>query len=169
VNEILSFITPRTKSVFEEYGFKKDEIEASLQGLCTDPYDQFCKTQALHSFRKSGTEFGKLYEVYKRAKGQLEKPAAAPFQSGLATEPAEKELMRALDVLHKHWKTTINDRQYLEAFRMIAKLQAPLAKLFDTVKILADDSKLRENRIALLQKVFTPFQELIDFSKIQEL
>ncbi len=167
VNEILSFITARAKSVFEEYGFKKDEIEASLQGLCTDPYDQFCKTQALHSFRKSGTEFGKLYEVYKRAKGQLEKPAGAPFQSGLALEPAEKELMHALDVLHKDWKMTIRDRQYLEAFRMIAKLQAPLAKLFDTVKILADDSKLRENRIALLQQVFTPFQELIDFSKIQ--
>jgi glycyl-tRNA synthetase len=169
VNEILSFITARAKSVFEEYGLKKDEIEASLQGLCNDPYDQFCKTQALHAFRRSGTEFAKLYEVYKRAKGQLERPAAAAFQPALATEPAEKELMRALDALQKHWKAVIKDREYLQAFRMVAKLQAPLAKLFDTVKILADDAKLRENRIALLQKVFAPFQELLDFNKIQEL
>ena len=76
--------------------------------------------------------------------------------------------MQALDVLHKHWKETLGERNYLEAFRMIAKLQAPLAKLFDTVKILADDLQLRDNRIALLQKVFSPFQELLDFSKIQE-
>lgn len=169
VQEILAFITARAKSVFEEYGFKKDEIDASLQGLCTNPYDQFCKTQALHEFRGMGKEFSKLFEVYKRAKGQLEKPATASFQPALALEPAEKELMHALDLLQKHWKATLKERKYLEAFRMIAKLQPPLAKLFDTVKILAEDPKLRDNRIALLQKVFTPFQELLDFSKIQEI
>ncbi len=50
------------------------------------------KQQALHAFRASGSEFAKLYEVYKRAKGQLEKPATASFNPALATEPAEKEL-----------------------------------------------------------------------------
>ncbi len=169
IQEILTFITARAKSVFEEYGFKKDEIDASLQSLCFDPYDQFCKTQALHAFRSTGKEFAKLFEVYKRAKGQLEKPALASFQPKLAVESAEKELMHALDTLQKHWKETIKERKYLDAFRMIAKLQVPLAKLFDTVKILADDPQLRENRIALLQKVFAPFQELLDFSKIQEI
>lgn len=168
VQEILSFLTARAKSTFEEYGFKKDEIEASLQGLCSDPYDQFCKTQALHAFRSSGKEFAKLFEVYKRAKGQLEKPADATFSSALVTEPAEKELAQALQTLHKHWKTTLNERQYLDAFRMIAKLQTPLAKLFDEVKILCDDLKVRANRIALLQNVFKYFQELLDFNKIQD-
>ncbi|MGC1878213.1 MAG: glycine--tRNA ligase [Rhabdochlamydiaceae bacterium] len=168
VQEILSFITARSKSVFEEYGFKKDEIDASLQGLCSDPYDQFCKIEALHAFRSTGKEFSKLFEVYKRAKGQLEKPTSTSFQTSLALEPAEKELVHALDILQKHWKVTIKERKYLEAFRMIVKLQAPLAKLFDTVKILADDVKLRDNRIALLQKVFSLFQELLDFSKIHE-
>lgn len=169
VQEILIFMTARAKSVFEEYGFKKDEIDASLQGLCSNPYDQFCKTQALHAFRSTGTEFAKLFEVYKRAKGQLEKPTSTLFQPALALEPAEKELVHALDILQKHWKVTINERKYLDAFRQIAKLQAPLAKLFDTVKILADDPQLRDNRIALLQKVFSPFQELLDFSKIQDI
>lgn len=169
IDEILSFLTARAKSVFEEAGFKKDEIDASLQGLCTDPFDQFCKTEALHTFRRSGLEFHKLFEVYKRAKGQLEKPATTSFVPALATEPAEKQLMQALNDLQKHWKEALHERRYLTAFQMIAKLQMPLAKLFDTVKILADDPKLRENRIALLQKVFGLFQQLLDFSKIQEL
>ncbi len=168
VQEILGFITARARSVFEDYGFKKDEIEASLQGQCDDPYDQFCKTQALHQFRKSGAEFAKLFEVYKRAKGQLEKPASVPFNPALATEPAERELVQVLDHLQKHWHETLQDKRYLEAFKMLSTLQPPLAKLFDTVKIMADDSKLRENRIALLQKVFEPFQALLNFGKIQE-
>lgn len=168
VQEILSFITARAKSVFEDYGFKKDEIEASLQGACTNPYDQFCKIEALHAFRSSGIEFAKLCEVYKRAKGQLEKPATTEFNASLATEPAEKELVKALDTLQKNWKETLTESKYLDAFRMVAKLQAPLAKLFDSVKILAEDPQVRNNRIALLQKVFGYFQELLDFSKIQE-
>lgn len=168
VEEILAFITARAKSVFEDYGFKKDEIDASLQGACTDPYDQFCKVEALHAFRSSGKEFSKLCEVYKRAKGQLEKPATTAFVPSLAQEPAEKELVKALDNLHKNWEKTLADCKYLDAFRMVATLQAPLAKLFDSVKILADDPQIRNNRIALLQKVFSYFQELLDFSKIQE-
>ena len=168
IQEILFFITARAKAVFEDYGFKKDEIDASLQGLCIDPFDQFCKTQALHAFRRQGSEFSKLYEVYKRAKGQLDKPTTTPFLSSLANTPAEQELMHAIEHLQKHWKETIHSHQYLKAFSMIAQLQEPLAKLFDTVKILTDDAELRDNRIALLQKVFVPFQELLDFSKIQE-
>ncbi len=168
INEILNFITARAKSVFEDYGFKKDEIDASIKGLCNDPYDQFCKTQALHAFRKSGTEFSKLYEVYKRAKGQLQKTASSPFNPALAKEHAEIELVRALDTVNKSWKQTLSDRNYVKAFELMAKLQPPLAKLFETVKILADDPKLQENRIALLQMVFAHFDQLIDFHHIQE-
>ncbi len=169
ISDILSFITARAKSVFEEYGFKKDECEAALQGLCIDPFDQFRKTQALHLFRQSGKEFSKLYEVYKRAKGQLGNPSSSPFNPQLLKEPAEKELIHALEVLYKHWKTTLQQKNYGHAFALIATLQTPLACLFDSVKILDDDLALRNNRIALLQMVFTPFQELLDFSKIQDL
>lgn len=167
VSEILTFITARTKGVFEDFGFKKDEIEASLQTLCWDPYDQFCKTEALHTFRKSGSEFNQLFEVYKRAKGQLQKPTSTPFNPALAQEKAEVELVHTLDQINKSWKSTLSDRNYVEAFKLTAKLQPPLAKLFDTVKILADDPKLQENRIALLQKVFAHFEQLLDFRHIQ--
>jgi glycyl-tRNA synthetase len=168
VEEILHFITNRAKGLFEEAGFKKDEIEASIRGLCIDPYDQFCKTGALHAFRKSGAEFSKLFEVYKRARGQLDKPSSALFNPSLATEPAEKALVQQLSLLHEQWQNTLTEKDYLKAFRLIAKLQPYLAKLFDTVKILADDPVLQNNRIALLQKVFSYFHDLLDFSKIQE-
>ncbi len=168
VSEILSFITARTKGVFEDFGFKKDEIDASLQTLCWDPYDQFCKTEALHAFRQAGTEFDKLFEVFKRAKGQLQKTTSTPFNPSLAQEKAEIELVCALNALDKTWSDAIANRNYVQAFRLMSQLQAPLAKLFDTVKILADDPKQQENRIALLQKVFSHFDQLLDFRHIQE-
>lgn len=164
--EILTFITARAKSVFEDCGFKKDECEAILQGSILDPYDSYQKLEALHTFRHSAG-FAKLVEVYKRSKGQLTASSKTPFNPTLLTEPAEKELVTALDVLNKQWKSLLHEKNYSAAFHHIAKLQPPLAKLFDTVKILDDDPAIRDNRIALLQKVFAPFQELLDFSKLQ--
>jgi glycyl-tRNA synthetase len=167
LEEILHFVVSRAKTVFEEYGFKKDEVEAVLRATHFDPFDQYMKVKALHQFRKR-PEFGKLFEVYKRAKGQLAKSAESPFDPALLQEGAEKTLYHHIEDLQKNWKQTLQDKRYTSAFDHIAKLQPHLAHLFDTVKILADDPTLRNNRIALLQKVFSYFEELLDFSKIQE-
>ena len=161
--EILTYITARARGVFEDYGFLKDEIEAS--GLCRNPYDQYCKIEALHSFRKEES-FAKLFEVYKRAKGQLEKGIGGIFDPARATEPAEKALTSALSAMEKSWANLLKQKKYAEAFSEMAKLQKPLAHLFDTVKILADDPALQENRLALLHRVFAHFEELLDFGKI---
>jgi glycyl-tRNA synthetase len=166
--DILDFLTARAKSVFEGYGFKKDEIDACLQGHLIDPYDQLCKLQALSEFRSSGDMFLKLFEVYKRAKGQLKLQSLIPFNPQLATEPAEKELIQALHSLEKDWKTTLREKNYIKAFHMMATLQPPLANLFDTLRILCEDTKIKDNRIALLHKVFAYFEELLDFGKIQQ-
>lgn len=164
--DVLTFVTNRSKAVFEEYGFAKDEVEASLMGLLRDPYDQYCKIETLHAFRKTPT-FGKLFEVYKRAKGQLEKGTGGTFNPTLATEPAEKNLAQALTHLEKNWHSLIKQKNYQAAFEEMAKLQQPLAELFDNVKILCEDPNLRNNRLSLLHKVFAHFEELLDFSKIQ--
>lgn len=163
-SEIVTYITVRAKSVFEDYGFAKDEIEAS--GLCRNPYDQYCKIKALHAFRKEDP-FAKLFEVYKRAKGQLEKGSSGTFDPALAQEPAEKELTRALTNMQSTLPQLLKQKKYQEAFSEMAKLQQPLAHLFDTVKILDDDPDIRTNRLSLLHLVFSHFNELLDFGKIQ--
>ncbi len=165
--EILRFVSSRAQGLFEEKGFAKETIHACLSPLCRDPYDEFCKVQALDRFRKSSDSFAKLWEVYKRAKGQLEGEKATSFNPALATEEAEKELVTALAQMEKRWKGLLAEKAYDKAFEEMAKLQRPLARLFDEVKILTDDPSLRNNRIALLHRVFSHFVELLDFSKIK--
>lgn len=168
VQDILSFITNRVKTVFLDDGFRKDEIEASLSGGVTDIYDAYCRVDALHKFRKSGDQFASLYEVYKRAKGQLANQQTFPFSSSLLVEPAEKALDQLLNKLQDSFNQSLKKHQYDESYTLIAQIQPALATLFDDVKILADDPKIRENRLALLQRVFGLFSEILDFSKIQE-
>lgn len=167
LDEIESFVTARVKTVFLDYGFAKDEIEASLHHGLVDIYETFCKVQALHQFRKQEEKFLLLMEVFRRAKGQIDKHPAYPFSDALLTESAEKALDHALNTLQGPFETACSQHQYDEAYEMIAEIQPRLATLFDEVHILAQDERLRKNRIALLQRVLGFFERLVDFGKIQ--
>ena len=166
VDDLLTYLTTRAKSVFEDYGFRNDEIEASLSGLCLDPYDQYCKVRALSEFR-THSDFAKLFEVYKRARGQLENQPPFTLNPKLFEKNEEKALHIKLDDMSAEWKVSQDARDYKSAFSLLATLKSPLADLFDNVKILAEDPKIKENRLALLQTVFAHFDALLDFSKIQ--
>ncbi len=167
LKEIETFIVNRVKTVFLDYDLNKDEIEAGLSFGFTDIYDAFCKVQALHDFRLNNPKFPLLFEVYKRAKGQINDQAPLPFSQKLLKENAEIELNHALNSTESHFEQAIKSHDYQQAYELIANIQPGLASLFDHVKILADDSSLRNNRIALLQRVFRLFSQLLDFSKIQ--
>lgn len=167
IEEILTFLRSRMKTVLECYGFKKDEIEASLQAKLVDPFDEFCRVKALHDFRKGSENFQKLAEVYKRAKGQVSERAISPLKASLFVAKEEKSLHEQLQSMQKDWAHALEKRDYQKGFTLLSKLQSPLADLFDNVKILADDEKVRENRIALLSKVLSHFTHLLDFEKIQ--
>lgn len=169
VEEILTFIINRIKTVFQDYGFSKDEIEASLSQGCQDIYDTFCRVKALHEFRRQGAEqFHSLYEVYKRAKGQLSGHKQTAIAQEFLIEPAEKSLNSLLDKQQPIFAEALTKGDYNQAYALIAMIQPALHTLFNEVKILADDQKVRDNRLALLRRVFNLFDEILDFSKIQE-
>ncbi len=165
--EIEQFFSNRVKTIFIDDGFEKDEIEAALSFGFNDIYDAFCKVQALHRFRKNNPNFPLLLEVYKRAKGQLEGQKEQPFTASLLKEKAEIDLNEALTQGSSAFDKAITGKDYDKAYQLIAELQSPLATLFEKVKILDDDLTLRTNRLALLQRVFGRFAQLLDFSKIQ--
>lgn len=169
IDEIVAFITNRMKTIFQDYGFQKDEIEANLAYGCHDIYDTFCRIKALHEFRKEAkAQFSSLCEVYKRAKGQLNGHHAMHVIQERLIEPAEQQLNSLLDYQHNAFQEALTKRDYHQAYALIATIQPALADLFDQVKIVVDDPKIRENRLALLRRVFNLFNKILDFSKIQE-
>ncbi len=168
IEELLLFITTRARTVLQEMGFAKDAIEASLVTLCVDPCDERAKLQALEAFRRSPS-FAPLFEVYKRAKGQLEgAPQGAKVDESHLKESAEQQLYKQLLELSKHWKIWLEAKDYAAAYAALAKLQQPLDRLFEEVHILADEPALRRNRLALLQQVFAHFDALLDFGKLKK-
>lgn len=167
LKEIEAFILSRIKTVFLDEGFAKDEIEASLGSGFSDIYDAHCKVAALKEFRKSSDAFLKLFEVYKRAKGQLVGHKATAFNKELLKEDAEIDLDKVLLSIEPEFNSTIKSHDYKKAYDLIADLQKPLATLFEHVKILDDNKEIQTNRLNLLTRVFHLFDKLLDFGKIQ--
>ncbi len=169
LSSLLVFLLQRAKTIFQEYQIEKDEVEASLASGLSDVCDALARAQALHVFRHQTSEFPLLYEVYKRAKGQIAqgKPAPACTLSLCSTEP-EKDLYNRLLSMEPHLENAIEQRDYSAAYSHLASLQPLLSRLFDEVKILDEDPAIQGNRLALLEKVFSLFGRLLHFDKIQE-
>lgn len=161
---IISFINTRKKLIFEELGFRKDEIDAITRISPYDPFDQLCRLEAFCSFRKSKKNFSCFIKTYKRIKGYTQNDSPT-FQKELMIEPAERKILQEYILIHKCWPKLLQQKQYLEAFKLLAELQNPLEKFFKTVIIFTDDLVLRGNRIALLKKLIKLFESLMDFSK----
>ncbi len=162
--EILKFIENRIRTIFQEDGLAKEEIEACLSLGFDDIYDAYCRIQALRKFRESQQDsFHRLSEVYKRAKGQVPNDQTLVLDPNLLKEPSEIALFTAYQSAQKAVDESCKAFDYNRAYAALASIQPPLDKIFMELKILDDDPVKRNARLALLQKVFALFNQLLDF------
>lgn len=166
VHELLNFIAIRKKLLLEDWGFKKDEIEATLLTSAYDPFDQLQRLEALHYFRKSKKQFSCLIETYKRITRQIRKNPISILNCKLIKHPSEKKFLQELALISKQWPSLLKEKHYLKAFELLAQLHSPLESLFKNTIILADDPIVRLNRCALLRKALNLFDSLMDFGKL---
>jgi glycyl-tRNA synthetase len=165
IEEILQFFKNRLKTVFEDFQLDRSLIEASLSHAVNNPYDEFCKITALCQFKSTGS-FSPLLEVYKRARGQIEKETKQTVDPTKFSAASEKMLHQTLTSLKTSFHEALLSRQYESCFKLLSELQEPLANLFEEVKILSDNANERRNRIGLLQEVFGLFSCVMDFNKV---
>ncbi len=84
----------------------------------------------------------------------------------LLNEPAERALEAAIAKVKFDTRAAIDVENFEGAMRALAELRAPVDKFFDDVKVNADDSAVRENRLKLLSEIRAATLTVADFSKI---
>ena len=57
-------------------------------------------------------------------------------------------------------------RDYSEICRALARLRGPVDTFFDKVMVMAEDERLRRNRLSLLARISATFLQMADFSRI---
>jgi glycyl-tRNA synthetase beta chain len=56
--------------------------------------------------------------------------------------------------------------RYAEALARVATLRPPVDRFFDDVMVMAEDARVRQNRLSLLAQIAGLFDTFADFSKL---
>ncbi len=89
---------------------------------------------------------------------------ASPVDPGLFEADAERALNAAVGQVAAAHGQFLAERNYRQALRSLAALKAPVDAFFEAVLVMAEDPALRQNRLALLQRVRSLFLDVADLS-----
>jgi glycyl-tRNA synthetase beta chain len=124
--------------------------------------------RAVKAFRNL-TESHSLASANKRISNILRKSGTdipAVYDRALLHETAERELAGAIDQLEREVNPFFVRRAYTEALCRLAALRDPVDNFFDTVMVMVDGPKLRQNRLALLSALSELFLRSADISRL---
>jgi glycyl-tRNA synthetase beta chain len=162
-----AFLLDRLRYLLSSRGFPGDEVEAVLGAREPDALDDAAealrRVEALHRVRAEAREdFERLATAFKRARNILGKETpAAEVDPALFEHDAERRLLEAARGL-----AGTRDGAYDTRLRALAGLRAPVDAFFDDVLVMAEDRKVRANRLGLLSEVLSLFYRIADISRL---
>jgi len=179
---VAGFLLDRLEYVLAARGFAADEVAAVVHAPNTaratpasrdaaaretsralaDPIDALRRVEALQAARQERREdFVALAEAFKRAKNIVaQAEAATAVDASLFEVDAERALFEAVTRLEQA-KGSYQDR-----LRGLAPLRAAVAHFFDDVLVMAEDPRVRANRLALLRQTLSLFYRIADISRL---
>jgi len=166
---LFAFIMERLRAWYLDAGYDVHIFEAVLARQPQRPLDFDQRMRAVKTFRAL-PEADSLAAANKRIRNILRKhdgPVPAGCDPQLFQEPAEQALATALQRLEEETRPLFAARDYTNALRRLAGLQAPVDEFFEQVMVMADDAALRDNRLALLQGLARLFLQVADISQLQ--
>lgn len=164
-DELKAFIASRLETHLSEKGFKVEIIRTVAGGALRDPASALERAKALSEFVMLPL-FGDLIVGYRRSSVLAKNARSTRISRDLLSEPAEIALYDELERKEAAGRLLFqkgNFRGYLE---FLASLRSAIDRCLDEVLIMTDDEKLRENRLALLNRVSALFSLYGDFSHV---
>ncbi|GGC20371.1 glycine--tRNA ligase beta subunit [Novosphingobium marinum] len=98
---------------------------------------------------------------------KMEMRHAADKSLSYTPEPAEKDLIDALDAAEPRAAAAIEAEDFAGAMAALASLRAPIDAFFDNVTVNDPDAEKRRARLALLDRFRAAVHNVADFSKIE--
>ena len=164
------FFTERMRSYFLERGYSANEVEAVLS---LNPVAIALIPKQLEAVRAFSAlpEAASLAAANKRIANILRQAEAQGVTFGdtdvsAFKEPAEISLFEALQTASHSARPLFDSGDFAGYLKTFASLKSPVDLFFDAVMVMADDKKLRENRLALLTDMRKAMNRFSDISKL---
>jgi glycyl-tRNA synthetase beta chain len=143
-------------------------FDAVLAARPSSPLDFDQRLKALSSFLEL-PESTSLTAANKRTANILRKSGEQPpaeLDVAQLRESAEIRLFDSMRSLRGEVSASVAERQYAAALGRLAQLRPAVDAFFDEVMVMAEDRKLRANRLALLTQLQGLFAGIADLSRL---
>ncbi|PYY13994.1 MAG: glycine--tRNA ligase subunit beta [Acidobacteria bacterium] len=151
--------------------FAYDVVNAVLSADANYVVDAIHRAEAVSAVRLTD-DFIAISTAFKRIKNILRQAREGgkkwpdEFKTDHLLEPAEQALGARVTETRDRVLSLRKGRHYQETLNHIAQLRPVVDTFFDRVMVMAEDDKLRSNRLALLATMQRSFSEIADFSEI---
>jgi len=172
IDKVYAFLQNRMVHHLEEQGFSKDVIAAVTSVSVDNVPNIRNRVQALERLRAE-PDFEPLAVAFKRVVNIIKK--AGVYKAGEAVKDVDESLFQdeyesalysAFNKIKNKVSEDMDKGRFDQALLEIASLRDSVDSFFDKVMVMAEDVKIRENRLALLGKIAELFGKFADFSKI---
>lgn len=164
----LEYMLERFRSWYEEEQIAVEVFMSVSAKNLTVPLDINRRVHAVHAFSQL-PDAAALAAANKRVSNILAKLDSAvsdEVNEALLQETAEKNLAQAVAEKADQVAPLFAAANYTEALSALADLRPVVDSFFDDVMVMADDLELRNNRLALLNKLRQLFLQVADISHL---
>jgi glycyl-tRNA synthetase beta chain len=169
-DEVYDFMMERLRAWYLESGrgITTEMFDAVLDTRPVSPLDFDQRLRALAAFLALPEAAG-LTAANKRIANILKKAPEQPsprVDPGLLVDVEERQLAGEVEALRQDVERLVTARRYEEALTRLASLRGPVDAFFDRVLVMADDVRLRANRLALLAALQRLFLHMANLSRL---
>jgi len=162
--DVLEFFRGRFVNLLADR-FPADAVDAVVSTGFRDLVEAEEKIAALAEFKRR-PDFEPLAIAFKRVCNIVKGGVELPVEPALFQEEAEGRLHADFGSVAGNVASRMAERDYLAALSEIATLKESVDGFFDKVMVMAEDERVRNNRLALLTGIARMFGAIADFSRI---
>jgi glycyl-tRNA synthetase beta chain len=162
---VLEFFKNRLQYIYESQGYRYDLVKASLGPGIDNVYHTLLRLKALDSLKES-PQFEPMIRIAKRVNNILRDQPRYKVNEELLMEKQERELHTTFAIIRDNILPLLAIGDFAKAQRMIFRMKSSINDFFDHVLVMADDRRLRRNRLALLQEISRLFGMIADYSLV---
>jgi glycyl-tRNA synthetase beta chain len=165
--DLETFVFERLHGYLADQGYTTNEIEAVLSlrpvrlALIPKQLAAVRAFAALPEAKPLAAANKRIGNILRKAEGEWTGADAA-----VLVEPAEQALLAAYRAAVPRFDALFDAQDYAGALQSLAPLKTPVDAFFDGVMVMADDAKLRENRLALLSDLRRLMNRVADLSRL---
>ncbi|MFG6148488.1 glycine--tRNA ligase subunit beta [Halobacillus sp. B23F22_1] len=166
VKEVQDFFRIRASFLFKDEGIAPDIVRAVLSNGILQ-YSVTLKKAELLSEKRNDSNFKPVHEALGRVLNLAKKTEGVTINTDLFQNNSEANLFNTYEKVHELYIRDLKSGNLEKALEQLGELAHPIHSFFDQTMVMAEDEKVRTNRLALLKNIANDILQFADFNEVE--